>query len=152
MSDTREDIAVRLKELLDAMLTAGDFVRVYRNTTELPENARPAAVLFDGNEQALDDGSKLRLGTAPKRVIMRPHILLALASQPDTVGTELNGLRRKLVYAIQGDSELQALSLNTSGVSYEGCEAFVANGRMIEGTLVLHFAITYNLRHSDLAP
>lgn len=151
MIDVREEIVLRLKALLDEMVDDALLIRAYRNTSELPEDARPAAVLFDGGEQTIDDGGKSRLGTAPKRVTLRPHILLCLAAGPETVGSELNVLRKTLIYAIQGDATLQALSLNSSGVSYEGCEAFVANGRMIEGTLVLHFAITYNLRHADLA-
>jgi hypothetical protein len=148
--DVRELILDRIKDILTTLKEDGTFVRVYRNTNEIPEDARPAAVLIDGPEVAKESDPN-NSGMAPRSITAMPQIAVLEDSHPEDLGTTLNLLRRHVIYAIQSDNELRDLSLNGNGVVYTGCEPIIANGRLLEGTLVLTFAIPYLLRISDLA-
>lgn len=152
MLDVRETILLRLKALLDLEADGtGLLARAYRNTNELPEQSRPCGVLFDGAEEAADQDHK-RHGNSPRRITMRPQILLLVSEQPENVGAALSAVRAALMYRLLDDTELNGLSLNGEGIVYEGCTPFIQSGRVIEGTMLLSFSILYLLKPADLAP
>ncbi|MEE9589900.1 MAG: hypothetical protein V3V97_17980 [Hyphomicrobiaceae bacterium] len=148
MIDTREAILVRLQAICAAVPGVN---AAYRNRTQFAEDSRPCIVIMDGDEIADERDNNLS-GLSPRRMEMSPEVYLLIGSQPEDVGTDLNGLRSTVVYDVLTDTTLQQLSLNNCAISYEGCRTIIEDGRRIEGALSLNFSILYLLRPADLAP
>lgn len=138
--DRRETI---LKTLYALLKDVPNVVEVRRNDLSIPEKRRPAIIMLDGDElasqAAFDRG---RPTTGPNLVSMMPEIYLLVSSQPDTVGPELNALRRRVRKAIMTNEQLVALVHNRD-IRYEGCETGLAAGRSMEGEMRLNFTFTY---------
>lgn len=155
MPDNRESILARIVTILESVAEpdAGSgeyaFPYVYRNRTEIAENARPCAALLDGEEETLG-ADTTRGGVTPIRVVMRPQIMLLLGDKAADVGTRLNRLRASVIHALATDPELSALTANDAKVVYEGGGLVVDNGRLVEGALSLSFALTYVLYPSRI--
>lgn len=148
MTDIREDILARL--VLVARGVSG-INGAFRNGFDLDESKVPCVVIHDGDETA-DDADPFRQAAAPRRVRMTPEIYVLVASDPETVGTQMNLYSRRLAKAILADSTLIALT-GTSPVGdirYEGCSTGLSKGRQVQGECRLHFSFGYVLRVSDL--
>lgn len=147
MMDRREEILKRV--LAIATATAG-IVKAVRNTEDFAEQMRPAAVLFDGGEDASEADPHGRPINAPRVVTMTPQLLVLLGAVADDVGSDINLIRARLVRAIQTDATLAALTLNDRGIRYLGCETNLNSGRTTEAEMSVFFALTYILRPSEL--
>ena len=145
MTDRREAILDRLVAIAGA--TDG-IATAERNQDEVPEDLRPAAIVFDGSEEGSEEDNR-RTG-APRRVTMIPHLVVLLGAGSETVGQAVNALRAKLIKTISLDPELADLTLDADGIFYLGCETNLEPGREAEVWLVLNFAFTYLLRPQDL--
>jgi hypothetical protein len=146
--DKREAILTRL------VATAGGLAGIktaVRNQDEVSERARPAIVIFDGDETA-DEGAQERgrSGQAPNIVEMTPETLILLGAAPESVGTALNAMRAKLVKAVLTDAELAALTGTNGRVRYVGCSTHLGHGRSMEGSMSVQFAFAYVLRPDQL--
>jgi hypothetical protein len=146
--DKREAILARLAAITDGL--AG-IKTAARNQDEVSERARPAIVVFDGDE-TIDEGAQERgrSGQAPNIVEMTPETLILLGAAPESVGTALNAMRAKLVKAVLTDPELVALTGTNGRVRYLGCSTHLGHGRSMEGSMSVHFAFAYVLRPDQL--
>lgn len=149
MSDKRESILVRLLEIskgIDGIQAA------YRNKDEIGEKLRPAIVILDADEASNDgDNNRGRPFASLRRVTMTPEIYIILGGKPETVGTDINALRSKLIKAILTDTTLAGIVGTSGGMSYEGCITSLARGRTMEGECSILFSFTYILNPSELA-
>lgn len=142
--DNREAILVRLLETLKV-----DGVRTtHRNVASVPESDLPAAVVLDGDEFA--DELPPGRGAASLRVMnLQPEIYILARTKTETVGTELNAFRRKLIKAVFADATLVALCKD-SEISFDGMETSLATGRSMLGEARLNFTFRYVLKPHKL--
>jgi hypothetical protein len=145
MTDTREDVLVRLTAILQ---TIPNIRHTARNTAvDLPDNRLPAAVLFDGDENAAD-----RIGAPtgrPRLMEMAPEIVLV--QQAREAGSDLSTLRRELVKRITLDATLETIIAAPVGfVVYDGCRTDFGAGRSLQGGLIAQFTIRYVLHPQQL--
>ncbi len=102
MSDKREDILARL---LAIYKTVVGVAKVARNEQVAEDWNFPALLLRDPGDDAEDaEDARSRPATAPIRVTMTPETYLILGELPETVGTELNRYRARIVKAVQAVS------------------------------------------------
>lgn len=148
MSDVREAILARL---VAVCAKVKGVTGAYRNGVNLSETKLPCIIVWDGDEAA-DDGDPRRQANAPRRVSMTPEITLAVAAEPEAVGTDLNLLRARLVSAILSDATLIALTGDSpvGAVRYEGCATELHQGRTVQGMMSVRFSFTYVLKLADL--
>lgn len=148
MTDLREQILVQLVKVASRVRGVSG---AYRNGVNLSETKLPCIVIHDGDEVA-DDNDPQRQASAPRRVMMTPDITLAVAAEQESVGTELNTLRARIVGAILSDATLIALTGTSpfGGIRYEGCSTELHQGRTIQGMMSIRFSFSYVLRASDL--
>lgn len=146
--DKREAILGRLvaiAERLPGIKTA------VRNQDEVSERARPAVVIFDGDETVDENGNERRRnGEAPSIIEMTPEALIHLGAVPETIGPALNAVRAKLINAVLTDSQLLALTGPNGRVRYIGCSTHLGHGRSMEGSMSVQFAFAYVLRPDQL--
>lgn len=150
-TDRRELVAARL--LVIAKSIVGD-TRAFRNVTNISGKTAPAIVIWDGDETA----SPSRGGKDPKTVEMSPEIRIICEDTASNIGAILNGLRIRMIYAIQNDAELVSCigGGNPPGrggigaIVYQGCNHALEAGRKIEGELLLSFLVRYELVHAEL--
>ena len=147
MTDQRELILSRIVELLSA---ATGFANVVRNRGNLSETKRPYAALFDGDEEANADDPDTRQTNSPRRITMRPEIFIYGQAAPESIGSEVNILRAKVVKALCTDATLAALTAERTGVRYDGMTNSLSAGRTINAELALHFVFRYYLRPDGL--
>lgn len=145
MPDVREQIIARLVEIAQDI----DGIReVYRNVMNLSGDdldSLPLISVLDGDEEAIDDQPSNRPATVARRVEMSPLMLIAFAEKPETLGTDLNTLRRKLIKAVVEDTALKSL-VDRFGVRYDGMQTPVFDqGRLAIGRRLLRFTFTYLL-------
>lgn len=142
MLDNREAILARLLTICAAV----DGIRAaYRNKTNLDGLVAPFVALYDGDEEASEDPTP-RPVISPRRVAMTPQILAVWGAPSSDVGTDVNALRSRIIDAIMTDATLAALTLNGTGVRYEGCSTELAHGRAMTATVGITFTFTYMLR------
>jgi hypothetical protein len=148
--DRREEILLRLLSLAAAV---EGIVKTARNTTEFPEQLRPAAVLFDGGEGAPEEMNPPRGRSidASRVMVMTPQLVILLGEDEANVGSEINVLRARLLRTIQTDTTLAALTFKGVGVAYLGCDTNLDAGRGTEAEMSFSYAIPYVLRFSELA-
>jgi hypothetical protein len=111
MPDRREQILARLLQILEAQKPNAKTVA--RNEVLMDDDAKPALLLLDGNEEADDSDPRRRSNTAPRRVTMAPEIFIAVSGTPEEVGSTLNAWRARLLKAFQTDADLLALTSTT---------------------------------------
>src|SRR5262245_17605334 len=101
MADLREVLLARVLVVLKGVqgIETAD-----RNLDDISDLRLPAAILFDGDEEAFDN-PRAR-GAAPNTVEMTPTIEVTL-SDPDQVGTQINALRARICKAILSDTTLK---------------------------------------------
>lgn len=147
--DRREEILQRLVEIAGGV---SGIVKVARNTTEFPEQLRPAAIVFDGGEESPEslNPPRGRSTDQSRIVVMSPQIVILLGEDEANVGTEINALRARFLHAVQTDTALAALTFNGLGVFYLGCDTNLDSGRATEAEMSFSYAIPYVLRFSEL--
>jgi hypothetical protein len=144
MSDVREDILVRL---LEVVATVPNLRTVLRNDMDLDETMLPGGIVLDGDEETDDVGNPSQQQYRPI-VRMAPKIILA--QQSDEVGSDLTTLRRELIKRVLYDSELIAKTGTTGAIRYLGCTTDFGWMRWLQGTLEAQFMFKYALRPEDL--
>lgn len=149
MSDRREEILTRLLVIAQGI---DGIVAAYRNKDELGEKMRPAIVILDADEAANDgDNNRGRPFASMRRVTMTPELYIVLGGKPDTIGTDINALRAKLIKAVLTDATLASILTVNGSMSYEGCVTSLARGRTMEGECSVIFSFTYILNPADIA-
>ena len=120
MTDRREDILTRLVAIVQDI---GDFATVGRNIADLPDEALPALIVMDGDEEADDQArTKGRPAYAPNIVRMSPSIHAVVSGSAADLGPAMNALRAKIMREILFDSTLTTLCHNGQ-MSYDACAA-----------------------------
>lgn len=146
--DKREAILARLLIVVKAV---EGIKTATRNKKAISEDQRPGVQIFDADEEADDrEIGRGRPGNAPNLITMTPEIFLVLGAVTETVGTELNTLRAKLVKAIVSDSELATLVGPNGEIRYKACATGLSQGRTMEGEMGIVIDFKYVLNPSEL--
>jgi hypothetical protein len=147
MADPREDILVRLAEIISAISgveTAG------RNLDEIGDAKLPAIILYDGDDEAFDNPRAV--GAAGNVVHMLPAIVLSLGDVPENVGTTSNLWRAKILKAILLDATIGTIcrGVPNGGIRYLGCTTSLAPGRSSQVQMIFNFTIAYPFKPTSL--
>jgi hypothetical protein len=149
--DVRELILARLLEVV-ASIPGIRFAQ--RNNVDIPEDALPAGIVFDGDETT-DDARDLSMHppNRPTPVQMIPEIVIA--EQSDQVGSDLTTLRRELIRRVLLDIDLNETIVKTGrfgngAIRYLGCQTDLGWGRSLQGALRAQFMFKYFLKPDDL--
>ncbi len=142
MSDRREQILVKLFEIVSALFPADSS---FRNQTDIPE-VRPCFVLMDGDESADSESTagRGRPARGPSIVTMTPEIHFIEEGEPEEIGPKVNSRRAQIIKAITTDSSLVALCKDGE-LRYEGFASDLSAGRTAQGIAGLSFAFVYVL-------
>lgn len=146
MTDTREDIMLRLRTLAEGV---DGIEQVDRNRIEPSDTRLPGIFILEGDEEANEDDPS-REPAARRRVTMTPHLVVVQGTTVAAIGPDLNTLTRQLKKAIFEDTTLAALTVNGKGVRYLGMQSDLAFGRKMEGQMAVLFGFTYWLEPGDL--
>lgn len=142
----REEILVRLEELLTELKDEGHVRTVVRNRGFLDNDARPAVALLDGSETSKTIGSgRGRVKMSPAVVTMRPQIFGILKSkkpQNEGVGTELNDLRAKVLHKLAHDDVLIGLLGPNGDFNYDGMDTDLTTERLMNGEFQLGLSLS----------
>ena len=151
MADRREMILARLEAIAQSF---DGFTTVGRNLVDLPDDALPALVVVDGDEETIDDaeGVAKRPPAQHRLMQMRPEIVAILIGAPEALGPDLQGLRAKMVSAVLSDTTLKSASyVLHERMTYEGCETQGGvTGRGVVCGMRMNFTFTYLFRPTDL--
>ena len=147
MTDVRESI---LSRLVVTGATVAGVQTCLRNASSISDTQCPALVVYDADEQADDSDPASRPVNAPRRVSLRPEILIKVAGVPEAVGPEMNAIRAALIKAVIADATLVAMTADGRGIRYEGCATRLALGRSMEGEMGVSFTFNYYLKPDDL--
>lgn len=142
MTDKREDILARL---LVACGAVDGIQKAARNVDALSEPTRPAAIILDGDEQAVEGDPLGRPEASPRRIEMTPEIHVLLAGQPAEAGTSVNAMRAGIIKAVLTDSELADIVGANGHIRYEGTVTEFGPGRTLQARMRLAFTFTYIL-------
>jgi len=147
-ADKRELILARLLEI---GATIPGIKKAYRNKLNIPEKERPAFVVVDADEAAIDPVApgRGRPANGPQIVGMTPEIYILLDGPESTVGTTVNELRRAIIKAVMQDQSLVELCHN-GDIRYEGFSTGLSAGRSMEADSGLSFTFAYALFPSRL--
>lgn len=150
MSDARELILVRIKEILEELAGTDYADNVFRNRTMIPEKMRPAFVLFDGNEDEENpDQQTGRPSNKPTIMGMNPQINVVDSAEADEIGTKVNAWRKTIAKALATDPTLMSLAHNGS-IRYVGLEQGLDQGKQVEVEAVLTFRVLYVFRPTEV--
>ncbi len=143
MSDKREEILVRLKEILDVL--AGDPAHAARNRGEFDDNELPMHALLDGDEaKGVGNTTDRR---APPLMIINPQIFW-VPRPPDNrknigLGETTSARLAEIKYAVSQDSRLAELVGANGYVDYLGVESDLKTGAELTGQLRTEWAIGF---------
>lgn len=156
MSDTREQILIRLQSLLGEIYDA-PAENVFRDRGDVPTTVRPCMILLDAGETLASSNTTRTgrsMGPAPQIMRMDPQIFALLKSRPvnesDQLGIELSQYRVAMMQAILFDTQLQELVGENGQIQYRGCDTDMQTGGSMEGELQMHFSLYYALDPSKL--
>jgi len=141
----REQIVARLLAILH---TVEGFKFVGRNVDEFPEKIRPAAILLDGDEEAVPELQRPWVkGKAYTVVQMNPLIVISMFGKPQDVGTDLNELMARIVTAVMSDVELTTIVVANSqcGVYYLASDYRLSHSLAMDCDMQMRFGIRYTL-------
>jgi hypothetical protein len=145
----RETLHLRLLAALEGLKTTAGVALVERNRVhDLPENARPALVLVDGDEGAPEPGRETRAG-ALQLVTMRVAVLGFVRAAGPSVGTELNTLLAATQSAIATDADLQREVGANGAVTFDGVDVDFAQGRQTEGGFLATWQVRYTFNPAN---
>lgn len=147
MSDVREAIMARLLVLASEVENVAN---AYRNIRAVSDDKLPALIVLEGDEEADENDPPRRVPQATRRVHMRPQIVIASGAPSEELGTDLNTLRIATIKAVLSDDTLRELTLDETGVRYEGMDGELMFGRTMIGNIALRFRLTYALKPHEL--
>lgn len=145
--DIREAIMARMLEIAEGV---EEITVAYRNVKTVADTYLPAFIVLEGDEEADDNDPPKRGPMSVRRVQMTPQIVIASGAKPEDIGTELNGLRVAVIKAILSDTQLRDLTLDSTGVRYDGFESDLVLGRTMLGQMAVRFRLTYKFDPNDL--
>ena len=147
MADMRE---ILLARVLVVLKTVQGLETCERNLDDLSDLRLPAAILFDGDEEAFDN-PRAR-GQAPNAVEMHPVIEVHFPEAPENVGTQINAIRARIQKALCADTTIRTLCGNVphAGIRYIGMTSDLAAGRATVAKRILSFGINYLFKPTDL--
>ncbi len=144
--DIREQILARVFALIQSV---PGVETVSRNRDQLPNEARPALVMWDADEDVRTDSeNRGRLGRSTVRVTLKPEIYIVIGGRKpknELIGEDINAIRVAVLKAILLDTKLQELVGPNGQVFYLGVFSDLAVGRGGHGVMGLLFDITYSL-------
>ena len=151
MSDTREDILVRL---LAVLATIPNIRTAQRNNVDLTDIKLPAASLYDGDEET-DDASDMGMRPPNRPTIVRMTPQIVISQQADEAGSDISTLRRELIKRVLTDTELNDNIVKTGrhgngAIRYLGCRLDFAFGRQLLGSMQAEFMFKYALKPEEL--
>jgi hypothetical protein len=141
----REEILARLLVILN---TVEDLAHVARNEDEFPEAVRPAAILLDGDEEAVAELARPWVkGRAYTVVQMNPLIVVSMGGKPEEIGTDINELMARVVTAVMADVELTSIVVANAqcGVYYIATDNRLNHSLAMDCDLQMRFGIRYTL-------
>jgi hypothetical protein len=141
----REDILARLLLILHGV---EDLKWAARNEDQFPEAVRPAAILLDGDEEAVAELARPWVkGKAYTVVQMNPLIVVSMGGKPEDVGTDINELMARVVTAVMTDVELTAIVVANAqcGVYYLATDYRLNHSLAMDCDLQMRFGIRYTL-------
>ena len=145
--DKREAILVRLVEVMKGLVGESN---VFRNQIDIPEGTLPVIVIFDADETPDPDSyGRGRPAHGPVRVSMTPEIHMLLNGDSETIGSDINALRARVIKAAVTDASLVALCQN-GDIRYEGFATGLAAGRSMQGEAGIVIGFNYILRPDRL--
>jgi hypothetical protein len=147
MTDIRESILTRLQAVISDAATG---IEVKRNALTGDDGAPYRVVLLDGDEEANDADSDTRPPTAPRIIRMYPLVVISAAAKAINVGSDLSVLRAALIKAIEADTALAALTINSRGGRYVGIDGSLGLGAVTFGQTALKFRFSYLLLPNQL--
>lgn len=159
MTDTREDIILRLQDVLGSVT---GITGCYRDRADLKDATLPAAVVLDGSEFLLnaEDVVRNKTGLMPPAVfILRPQVFvlfplrdnldnLTLDGASAPIGPEISSYRMQVMSAVINDPGLLNLVAPTGQIVYTGCDTDMQSGSTvgsIGAQLQMHFDFYYLL-------
>jgi hypothetical protein len=140
MTDTREDILERLREI-GAAVTGINYA--VRNVLDITESRLPAVVVLEGDEEPTIEQARNRPAQIPIPMIMTPELCVVAIDGSETVGTTLNAFRAELIKDVTGDATLRTLVGLNGAVKYRGMVSDLGLGRAMLGRMSLRFNIHY---------
>jgi hypothetical protein len=152
--DTREDILVRIFEI---MQTVTGITTNVRNRGLMKNEARPAQVLLDGDEEPrLSVLTQRFKGDAslmmPQIMTLRPQVYFLPKEKrpnnndPDNIGSEANAWRLQFLQKLWSDAPLAAILGSNGSLVYNGCETDLKSGSAMSGEIRLDFIANYVLQ------
>lgn len=144
LKDRRELILSRLMEIGVAL---PGIESAFRNSDTVPDKARPAFLLSDGDEFSTDADRAAQLQKSGIYLTtMTPMITLFASGSTDTMEKTLSDIRVELAYAVCSDLTIKALTGTNGNIRYNGCRTSDEFGRRLEGELRVDFEFTYPFR------
>lgn len=149
MGDRREQILVRLLGI--ARATTG-IVKAERNFIQPTDRDLPFIGVLEGDEEA-DEASPIprsRPGMGPALFAMTPQMVLVVTRGSETLGTDLNTFRTRIIKAVLADEELAAIVGSNGSIRYVGLQSDLSVGRSMLGSYALGFTFVYPLIQSEI--
>lgn len=122
-----------------------------RNTTNFSEKNLPALAALDGDEE-VDQGKQHPSGKAPWLILtLLPEFYVQVQGTAAEVGPLLSGFRAEIINRVRTDATLQTIVTADHGkIRYLGYETDLGVGRMVQGQMLVKFALDYPQRLSEL--
>jgi len=137
-----------MARLLAILHTVEGFKFVARNVDEFPEKIRPAAILLDGDEEAVAELARPWVkGKAYTVIQMNPLIVISMGGRPQDVGADINELMARTVTAVMSDAELTTIVVANSqcGVYYLASDYRLSHSLAMDCDMQMRFGIRYTL-------
>lgn len=155
MTDKRERI---LAQLLLVLKGVDGIKSAARNLDQIPEGARPAIVLLDGDEALpQSQGETTRSGKSPIVMQMQPVINVLVGDNDKDIGATINAIRASLITKVLTDTDLAAVveadinrpNRQNGRVSYTGMLTRFSHSFEMDCDMQVNFAIQYALDPSN---
>jgi hypothetical protein len=145
MTDVREDILARLLEVVAGI---PNIRTAQRNNVDITEDALPAVVVFDGDEETngADDRSG-RLSPRPYVARMMPEIIV---QEKHALGSELSVMRREIISLVLNDAVLNEKVGANGAIRYLGCQTDFGWIRSQFNAMNVQFVFQYPLKIEEL--
>lgn len=143
----REDILARLVVVCSGI---EGVVLCARNRDEISDRQKPAIIIMDADEAAIEGEPKRANAAGPQIISMTPEIYILLSGEPATVGTELNAMRVALLSAVLNDATLRTITGPNGAIRYEGCATGLSRGRSMEGEMGVSLSFQYPFNPNNL--
>jgi hypothetical protein len=153
MVDTREDILVRL---LEVVTTIPGMRSAWRNNVDITEDQLPAVIVLDGDEDS--DGANdvsMKQPHRPYNVQMTPGIIVQVQDDNVVLGSIVTNFRREMIKRVLTDGELNEQIVKTGrfgngAIRYLGCQTDVGWTRTGYAALTAQFMFKYTLKPDEL--